>query len=214
MPSIHGRGTGKSLRAHGACGAGPVPAGIAVAAGFSVAAKAQSADLRITGQPSIIYLPRVVMERNKLVEKYAKAQGLDELKVQRITCNSGGAASDALLSGSLDLVTGGVSNLLLPRGRTGCCEDRSRSRRWWPWSRRPVSCIRPRRTRPWSSPASCSKRDSSGSNRRRGRRSFSLSSTICLERDPFVTICCLQGTLITLLLVVESKRLFTTVPEA
>src|ERR1700687_5269783 len=66
---------------------------------------AEVSELRITKQPSIIYLPLVVMEQNKLVEKQAKAAGLPELKTAWITFNSGGAATDALLSGSVDLGT-------------------------------------------------------------------------------------------------------------
>ena len=89
-----------------------------VALAMVAPAGAEVAELRITKQPSIIYLPMVVMEQNKLVEKYAKAQGLGELKMQWVTYNSGGAATDALLSGSVDLVTSGVSNLLLLWDRT------------------------------------------------------------------------------------------------
>jgi NitT/TauT family transport system substrate-binding protein len=81
-------------------------------------ANAETPELRITKQPSIIYLPLVVMEQNKLVEKHAKAAGLSDVKVQWVTFNSGGAATDALLSGSVDLVTSGVSNLLLLWERT------------------------------------------------------------------------------------------------
>jgi NitT/TauT family transport system substrate-binding protein len=91
---------------------------IVVALAFSAPARAETSELRITKQPSIIYLPLVVMEQNKLVEKQAKAQGLGDLKVQWVTFNSGGAATDALLSGSVDLVTSGVSNLLLLWERT------------------------------------------------------------------------------------------------
>ncbi len=93
-------------------------AGIAAALTFSAPASAETSELRITKQPSIIYLPLVVMEQNKLVEKHAKVQGLGDLKVQWVTFNSGGAATDALLSNSVDLVTSGVSNLLLLWERT------------------------------------------------------------------------------------------------
>ena len=79
---------------------------------------AEVSEFRITKQPSIIYLPLVVMEQNRLVEKHARAAGLGEIKVQWITFNSGGAATDALLSGNVDLVTSGVSNLLLLWERT------------------------------------------------------------------------------------------------
>ena len=92
--------------------------GIGLALGVAATATAEVAELRITKQPSIIYLPLVVMEQNKLLEKHARAGGLGELKVSWITFNSGGAATDALLSGSVDLVTSGVSNLLLLWERT------------------------------------------------------------------------------------------------
>src|ERR1700675_5041976 len=85
---------------------------IVLALAFNAAARAETSELRISKQPSIIYLPLVVMEQNKLVEKHAKAQGLGDFKVQWITFNSGGASTDALLSGNVDLVTSGVSNLL------------------------------------------------------------------------------------------------------
>ena len=87
---------------------------------FAIAgsASAEVSELRITKQPSIIYLPLVVMEQNKLVEKQAQAAALPELKVSWITFNSGGASTDALLAGSVDLVTSGVSNLLLLWERT------------------------------------------------------------------------------------------------
>ena len=81
-------------------------------------ARAEITELRITKQPSIIYLPLVVMEQNKLFEKHAKAAGLGDSTAKWITFNSGGAATDALLSSSVDLVTSGVSNLLLLWERT------------------------------------------------------------------------------------------------
>ena len=37
---------------------------------------AEVSEFRITKQPSIIYLPLVVMEQNRLVEKHARAAGL------------------------------------------------------------------------------------------------------------------------------------------
>jgi NitT/TauT family transport system substrate-binding protein len=89
-----------------------------VALAIAAPATAEVSELRIAKQPSIIYLPLVVMEQNKLLEKHAKAAGLGDLKVSWITFNSGGTSTDALLSGSVDLVTSGVSNLLLLWERT------------------------------------------------------------------------------------------------
>jgi len=92
--------------------------GIVVALSLAAPARAEISELRITKQPSIIYLPLVVMEQNKFFEKHAKAAGLGDSTAKWITFNSGGAATDALLSGSVDLVTSGVSNLLLLWERT------------------------------------------------------------------------------------------------
>jgi NitT/TauT family transport system substrate-binding protein len=92
--------------------------GVGLALAIAAPATAEVSELRITKQPSIIYLPLVVMEQGKLLEKHAKAAGLGDLKVSWITFNSGGASTDALLSGSVDLVTSGVSNLLLLWERT------------------------------------------------------------------------------------------------
>ena len=92
--------------------------GVGLALAIAAPAGAEVSELRVTKQPSIIYLPLVVMEQNKLLEKHAKAAGLGDLKVSWITFNSGGASTDALLSGSVDLVTSGVSNLLLLWERT------------------------------------------------------------------------------------------------
>jgi NitT/TauT family transport system substrate-binding protein len=90
-----------------------------VALGLGAAgARAEVAELRITKQPSIIYLPVVIMEQQKLVEKHAKAAGLD-LRANWMTFTSGGASTDALLSGNVDLVTSGATNMLLLWSRTG-----------------------------------------------------------------------------------------------
>src|SRR5260370_264825 len=62
---------------------------IVVALAFSAPVLAETSELRITKQPSIIYLPLVVMEQNKLVEKQAKTQGLGALKVQWVTFQLG-----------------------------------------------------------------------------------------------------------------------------
>lgn len=92
--------------------------GVGLALAIAAPASAEVSELRITKQPSIIYLPLVIMEQNRLLEKHAKAAGLVDLKVTWITFNSGGTSTDALLSGNVDLVTSGVSNLLLLWERT------------------------------------------------------------------------------------------------
>ena len=78
---------------------------------------AEAAEVRITKQPGIIYLAPIVMEQQKLVEKAAEKLGLT-LTAKFITFGGGGAATDALLSGNVDIVTTGASNMLLLWDRT------------------------------------------------------------------------------------------------
>jgi NitT/TauT family transport system substrate-binding protein len=86
---------------------------LVLALGFSAPALAETNQLRITHQPSTVYLPLIIMEHLKLVEQEAKKAGLNDLSVQWLTLTSGGASVDALMSGNVDLVTSGVSNLIL-----------------------------------------------------------------------------------------------------
>lgn len=82
------------------------------------AAKAEVAEIKITKQPGLLFAPTILMEHHKLVEKHAKAAGID-LKANWINLASGGAATDSLLSGSIDIVASGTTNMLILWGRTG-----------------------------------------------------------------------------------------------
>ena len=81
-------------------------------------ARAEVTELRITKQPGIIYLAPIVMEQRKLVEKAAARLGLAKLAAKFVTFGGGGAATDALLAGGVDVVTTGASNMLLLWDRT------------------------------------------------------------------------------------------------
>ncbi len=81
-------------------------------------ARAEVAEVRITKQPGIIYLGPIVMEQQKLVEREAARLGIPGLQARWITFGGGGAATDALLSGNVDIVTTGASNMLLLWDRT------------------------------------------------------------------------------------------------
>jgi NitT/TauT family transport system substrate-binding protein len=82
------------------------------------AARAEVSELKISKQPGLLFAPMILMEQHKLVEKHAAAAGVPQLKAEWITLMSGGANNDALLSGSLHIVTSGVSNMLLLWGKT------------------------------------------------------------------------------------------------
>jgi NitT/TauT family transport system substrate-binding protein len=94
-----------------------VAAGLALAA-FATTASAQVPEVRFARQFSMGYLQFNVMERMNLLEKHAKAQGIPEIKVSWAVFNSPAAMNDALLSGSIDVVTGGVPGLLTIWART------------------------------------------------------------------------------------------------
>ncbi len=82
------------------------------------AVRAETNEVRISKQPGLLYLPMILMEAGDLIEKHAKAAGLGDVKTTWVTFNSGGAATDALLSGNVDFVTSGASNMLLLWDRT------------------------------------------------------------------------------------------------
>src|SRR3977135_3248399 len=85
---------------------------------FAATAAAQVPEIRFARQFSMGYLQFNVMEKNQLVEKHAKAAGIPEVKVVWATFNSPAAMNDALLSGSVDIVSGGVPGLLTIWART------------------------------------------------------------------------------------------------
>ncbi len=78
----------------------------------------QKTEITITKQPSILYLPALVMQKQHLIEKYAAQNGVKDLKVNWRSFSSGGASTDALLSDNVEIVNSGVGNLLLLWDRT------------------------------------------------------------------------------------------------
>jgi len=79
---------------------------------FGSAARAEVKEVRLSKQYGLSYLPLIVMEEYKLIEKHARKAGLGELKVSWATFGSGAVMNDALLSGSVDYASGGVAPLL------------------------------------------------------------------------------------------------------
>ena len=95
--------------------------GLCLAVGVLLSSSVQSeekAEIKITRQPSIIYMPTYIMEANHLIESRAAALGAPNLKVDWVNFNGGGNATDALLSNSVDVVNTGVGNMLLLWDRT------------------------------------------------------------------------------------------------
>jgi len=101
---------------------GRFAAGVWIAAAALVAASgnatADAPEIRFARQFSMGYLQFNLMEKHQLLEKHAKAAGLPDVKVVWATFNSPAAMNDALLSGSVDIVSGGVPGLLTIWART------------------------------------------------------------------------------------------------
>ncbi|MDR1147290.1 MAG: ABC transporter substrate-binding protein [Spirochaetaceae bacterium] len=72
-------------------------------------AGSEQSRLRISKQYGVNYLPLIVLEGQKLIEKNAKEAGLGDITVEWVTFGGGATANDALLSGSVDLISGGIA---------------------------------------------------------------------------------------------------------
>jgi len=81
------------------------------------AAHAELAEINVAQQYGIGYLSLMVMEEQKLIEKHAKAAGV-EVKVNWAKFAGGNVMNDALLSGSLQFASGGVGPLITIWART------------------------------------------------------------------------------------------------
>ena len=93
-------------------------AAVALAALFAVApAHAEMAEINVAQQYGISYLPLMLMEEQKLIEKHAKTAGVD-VKVGWAKIAGGNVMNDALLSNSLQFASGGVGPLLTLWART------------------------------------------------------------------------------------------------
>ena len=75
-------------------------------------ASAEVGEVRLARQFGIHYLPLVIMEHEKLIEKEALAKGIP-LKVTWAQLSGGASMNDALLSGAIDFAAGGVGPLIV-----------------------------------------------------------------------------------------------------
>ena len=75
-------------------------------------ARAEVSEVRVSHGFGVLYLPLMVMESEKLLEKQAKAAGLGEVKATYIVLDGGNVINDAMLSGALDIASIGVAGFL------------------------------------------------------------------------------------------------------
>jgi NitT/TauT family transport system substrate-binding protein len=81
-------------------------------------ARAEATEVNFAKQYGIAYLQLMVMEDHKLVEKHAKQAGLPLERVSWNTFTGGTAVNDALLSGAVDFVGGGIGAFVTMWDRT------------------------------------------------------------------------------------------------
>ena len=93
-------------------------AGSAALLGLLAPAIAQVPEIRLAKQYSMGYLQLNVIEHQKLIEKHAKLLGIPEVKVTWELFNGPAAVNDALLSGNIDIASGGVPGLLVLWAKT------------------------------------------------------------------------------------------------
>ncbi len=79
---------------------------------FSPLARSEVSELKVAEQYGISYLPLMIMEDQKLIEKHAKEAGITDLKVTWARFAGGNVMNDAILSNSLHFAAGGVAPLI------------------------------------------------------------------------------------------------------
>lgn len=85
-----------------------IAAGIAALFAASSASHAEVKEVRISKGYGILYLPLIVMEDQKLLEKQAEKAGLGPLKVNWLTLDGGNVINDAMMAGALDIAGTGA----------------------------------------------------------------------------------------------------------
>ena len=90
----------------------------AIALTAPVAHAQHKSEISLSRQPGIFYMPSHIMEKQKLIEKHAAALGVAGVTTKWVTFSGGGAQTDALLAGGVDILNTGTGNLLLLWDRT------------------------------------------------------------------------------------------------
>jgi NitT/TauT family transport system substrate-binding protein len=75
-------------------------------------AAAESPEVNVAQQYGVSFLPLMVMERDKLVEKHAKAAGLGEVKLNWVKVAGPSVMNDGVVSGALQFIAVGAPSLI------------------------------------------------------------------------------------------------------
>jgi NitT/TauT family transport system substrate-binding protein len=83
-----------------------------VLAALTLPAAAESNEINVAQQYGVSFLPLMVMERDKLVEKNAKAAGLPEMKVNWVKVAGPSVMNDGVISGALQFIAVGAPSMI------------------------------------------------------------------------------------------------------
>ena len=78
----------------------------------SLPLRAEVSEVRLSKGYGVLYLPLMVMEQKKLLEKHAAAAGLGDVKTSWFLFDGGNNINDAMLAGSLDIAGTGAPGFL------------------------------------------------------------------------------------------------------
>ncbi|MGJ4944263.1 ABC transporter substrate-binding protein [Bradyrhizobium sp. HKCCYLS1011] len=91
---------------------GAAALGLAALLGAGSTAQAEVKEVRISKGYGILYLPLIVMEDQKLLEKQAEKAGIGPLKVNWLMLDGGNVINDAMMAGSLDIAGTGAPGFI------------------------------------------------------------------------------------------------------
>ncbi len=83
-----------------------------LAAAFATPAPAEVSEINVAQQYGVSFLPLMVMERDKLVEKHAKAEGLPEVKANWVKVAGPSVMNDGVISGAIQFIAVGAPSLI------------------------------------------------------------------------------------------------------
>ena len=82
------------------------------------ASAAETSEVRVVKQIGLGFLPIMVMEHEKLIEKHTRAAGLGDVKGVYATTAGPAVMNDAMLAGRIDIGANGPTSIILIWGRT------------------------------------------------------------------------------------------------
>jgi NitT/TauT family transport system substrate-binding protein len=87
-------------------------------AAIATSARAELDEIKIAQQYGVSFLPLLLMERDRLVEKHARAEGLGDIRVSWIKVAGPSVMNDGVISGALQFIAVGAPSLITLWDRT------------------------------------------------------------------------------------------------